>query len=101
MSLSYPWHTRDTWLRAAGGTRSVTPGMTSTYAVMRCRTGQSARCVSWHEAVVATGLADMCEPAEQRMLRNGEIFVQFLADPLLCVYDSVMSGAPKAARTRA
>jgi LysM repeat protein len=41
------------------------------------------------------------EPAERRSLRSEKIFVQFLGKPLLCVYDPVMSGAPKAARSRA
>ena len=47
------------------------------------------------------GRANAHGAAERRSLRKEKIFVQFLGKPLLCVYDPVMSGAPKAARSRA
>ena len=50
---------------------------------------------------VAKGRADVRETAERRSLRNKKILVQCQGNSPLCIYASVMSGAPKAARTRA
>src|ERR1700749_1153195 len=46
---------------------------------------------------VATGDADVHETVEQRILRNEKILVQSQGNSPLCIYASVMSGAPKAA----
>jgi LysM repeat protein len=50
---------------------------------------------------VAKGRADVRETAERRSLRNKKILVQCQGNLPLCIYASLMSGAPKAARTRA
>ena len=102
MPFRNAWRTREGLPAGCSGPRSIKPVMTSAYEVLRCRIGQLA-CVAFSRraAAAATRRADVREAAGRRSVRNEKIFVQFLGNSLLCIYASVMSGAPKAARTRA